>query len=562
MTRTDRAIVGALVVALLAIGVAIGASSSPTQVTPTAAASPTASTGSTGPQAYREGVLGRATSISPLTARTRADRDLVGLVFSGLVALGPNGTLVPGLATSWTSDKTGRVWTFHLGDATWHDGVPVTAADVVFTVHAIQDPDYTGPAVGSWTDVTAIAKDEHTVQFELATPLSGFLEATTLPIVPAHLLEDVPIDQLGDDPFGQAPIGTGPFRLVSLDDDEAILAPAPQPASARQPVASPETASTIPIPGIEIHFFDDPVTLAHAYETGDIDTVAGLPASEAGPLAALPGSRLMRYPTTTLTAVFLNLRASHGTFRDSRIRRAFLQAIDRTTIVASAYGGAAVRADSLIPPSSWAFDQASSPVVTFDRTAARRGLRQVGWKPSNGTWKTVSGKKPVTFELLGPDADTNPATFAAVASIVTDWRALGLRVTQVGLSPADMVDRIQTGNFEAVVVDIDVGLDPDLYPILASTQTRSGGLNIAGIQNQALDKLLAAARKPASKSKRVAAYKALEKALAKAQYVLPIAFRDELVVVRDTVSGPAIRPISDGSERFWDVLTWRLAIGR
>jgi peptide/nickel transport system substrate-binding protein len=572
LTRTDRAVVGALVIVLLALTVAIGATNPPTPIPVRAGASPTPSSAATGPRPYREGVLGRATSISPLTARTRADRDLVGLVFSGLVALGPKGTLVPGLAKSWSSDKTGKRWTFRLRNTHWHDGVAVTAADVVFTVHTIQDPDYTGPAVGSWKDVTAVAVNERTVRFELATPLGGFLQAATLPIVPAHLLEDVPVDQLGDHPFGQAPVGTGPFKLVSLDENVAILTPAAQSAGAGpqastqpspQPSPSGDVAGSVPLPGIEIHFFDDPVMLAHAYETGEVDAVAGLPAAEASRLASLPDSRLMKYPTTTLTAIFFNLRVSHPIFRDGRVRKALLTAIDRTRIVSSAYGSAATRADSLIPPTSWAFDQKSSRQVKYDRVAARQLLRNVGWKWSKPWWKTVSGKKTVSFELLGPDADTNQATYAAVASIVKDWRSLGLKVTQVGLTPAELVgERIQTGNFEAVVVDINVGLDPDLYPILASTQTRSGGLNVGGLQDQDLDRLLAAARKPASKTKRVEAYKALQKALATANYVLPIAFRDETVVLRNTVLGPTIRPISDGSERFWDVLTWRLAIGR
>jgi peptide/nickel transport system substrate-binding protein len=564
LTRIDRAVVGVLLLVFITLTVAIGASNPAAPPSLTAGSSPNASAPPNGPRSYREGVLGRASSISPLTARTRADRDLVGLVFGGLVALGPDGTLVPGLAKSWTSDKGGKTWTFHLGTAQWHDGVAVTAADVVFTVHTIQDPDYTGPAVGSWKDVTATAVDEKTVRFKLATPLGGFLQAATLPIVPAHLLEDVPVDQLADDSFGQAPVGTGPYRLVSLDENHAVLAPASSPASSSPgPSASPEVPGSIPLPGIEIHFFDDAVTLAHAYETGEIDAVAGLPAPEAARLAKLPDSRLMKYPTTTLTAVFFNLRGSHPLFRLIRTRMALLQAIDRTRIIRAAYGAAATRADSLIPASSWAFDPASSPPVKFNRAGARRLLHQVGWRWVNGSWRTATGKKPISFELVGPDADTNQATYAAVASIVRDWRALGLKVKQVGLSPSELVgDRIQTGNFEAVVVDINVGLDPDLYPILASTQTRSGGLNIAGLQDRNLDKLLAAARKPSATGPRGAAYRALQKALSHANYVLPIAFRDEVVVVRNTVSGPMIRPISDGSERFWDVLTWRLAIGR
>ena len=90
---------------------------------------------------YREGVLGRPVSVSPLSARTQADRDLVALVYSGLVRNGPAGTIVPDLAERWTVDGTGAVWTFQLReDARWHDGEPVTAEDVVFTIHVLQDP--------------------------------------------------------------------------------------------------------------------------------------------------------------------------------------------------------------------------------------------------------------------------------------------------------------------------------------------------------------------------------------------------------------------------------------
>ena len=132
MTRTDTTVVGALVVllALLASLVGIPALQA-TSATPSIG--PDASGGS-GPRAYREGVVGHAVSVSPLTARTQADRDLVALVFSGLVRNGPNGTVVPDLAERWSVDDKGRVWTFQLReDALWHDGEPVTADAVSYT---------------------------------------------------------------------------------------------------------------------------------------------------------------------------------------------------------------------------------------------------------------------------------------------------------------------------------------------------------------------------------------------------------------------------------------------
>ena len=99
-------------------------------------------------------------SVSPLTARTQADRDLVALVFAASSATGPDGTVVPDLAERWSVDATGKTWTVDLrDDARWQDGEPVTADDVVFTIHTLQDPAYSGPGGrrrGARSTVTAL----------------------------------------------------------------------------------------------------------------------------------------------------------------------------------------------------------------------------------------------------------------------------------------------------------------------------------------------------------------------------------------------------------------------
>ena len=144
MTRIDAFVVGTLVVLFALIAGLVGVPS----LVPAASSSPPPTAGpiTAGPRPYREGVLGHPSSVSPLSAKTQADRDLVALVYSGLVRNGPAGSLVPDLAERWTVDPTGAVWTFELRtDARWHDGEPVTADDVAYTVHVLQDPSYTGP---------------------------------------------------------------------------------------------------------------------------------------------------------------------------------------------------------------------------------------------------------------------------------------------------------------------------------------------------------------------------------------------------------------------------------
>ena len=573
MTRRDRGVIAALVVLF---GLIVGGVAAPA-LTQSPSTSPAPSAIFTESRPYREGILGVAGNVNPLTAQTRADQDLVALVFSGLVALGPDGSLVQGLARDWEVDEAGKVWTFYLRpEARWHDDTPLTADDVAFTVGILQDPEYSGPGGASWRDVTVEAVDERTVRFELATPLGGFLQAATQPIVPAHLLADVPVDALATHPFGRHPVGSGPFRLVTLDEDHAVLAPyvpgegAPAVAGSPEPgnpLATPEiVVPERPLPylvGIELLFFRDVPTLVAAYEAGDLDAASGLPVGEASRLGLTPGSRLIRYPTSILTALVFNLRAAQPEFRDARIRLALLKGTDRAGILEEAFGGHAVTANVPISPASWAYDAASGRPTGYDRTAATAALAAAGWKAEDGSWRRPGSDKPVAFDLLSPDVATNSTTFLAAASIAGDWQRLGLDVRHVALPPAELVaNRLRSGKFAAAVIDVNVGLDPDLYPLLASTQTVGQGLNLAGLQDAGLDRLLEAARRPGTAAERKTAYDALEKLLAARQYLLPIAFRDDVVVVRDSVVGPVARQISAPNDRFWDVLTWRLAGGR
>ncbi len=578
MTRTDSFVVGTLVVLLAVIA---GLVSAPAILPATATvATPQPTPGTVTARPYREGVLGHPVSVSPLTAKTQADRDLVALVFSGLVRNGPNGTLVPDLAEHWSVDVTGSVWTFQLrDDARWHDGEPVTADDVAYTIRVLQDPAYIGPAARSWNEVTVKTEGMRTVIFTLRTPLGGFLQAATQPIAPAHLLSDIPVDQLATTPFGRQPVGSGPFAVASLDDQHAELIPAATMLQAETPTAEPSPLATdslaAPVPserpsrpvpylaGMDFTFFDDPQALSDAFSEGGLDAASGLSPAMTRDLARLPGTRSINYPGATMTAVLLNLRQGHPEFADPMVRTALLEAIDRVRLSSDAFAAAAAVSSGPIPPSSSMFDPTADPAVAYDPVAAEAALKKAGWTKAADGWRLPRVKAPLALELVSPDRASNPAAFAAAEAVSRDWSALGLAVTHIALSPGDFVTgRLATGKFQVAVGDVTVGLDPDLYPLLASSQTVTGGSNVIGLQDQALDKLLVTARGAGTDADRLSAYSALQKALAKGRYLLPLAFADESIVVRDTLEGPSVRQVADPADQFWDVLTWRLAAGR
>ena len=169
---------------------------------------------------------------------------------------------------------------------------------------------------------------------------------------------------------------------------------------------------------------------------------------------------------------------------------------------------------------------------------------------------------PIAIDVLCPEELANPVAYAVAQAVVDAWHGIGLSARLVPLPAAELLgDRLTRGDYAVSVLPFAIGLDPDVYPLLAASQTRTGGSNVIGLQDPDLDKLLVAARSPIDDIERAAAYKALEQRLSEKTYMLPLAFRDEYVVLRSTVTGPESRPIASAGDRYWDVLIWRLADG-
>ena len=578
MKLRDRALVGILSVALVVLSIA---ALGPSLQSSDDSAEPTP--GNVNTRHYVEGVIGRVSNASPFGARSAADRALVALLFRGLVHLGPGSSITPDLASRWEVGDAGRTWTFHLrARQTWEDGEPITADDVAFTVGILSDPAYSGPGGESWRDVTASVVDPMTIELHLTTPLGGFLQAATQPIAPVHLLGGIPPDQIADDPFGQAPVGSGPYHLVYMLTGVVMLAAntpiEPVPSDAGGPnfatprptdslaVARATQKADVAIPylsQLELRYYDDAGSLRKAWDAGELDAASGLQPADAVVLAATPGARLVTYAGTTLLAAGLNLRSGQGVFQDPAVRRALLQAIDRNRLIATVLGGLGGRADSLIPPSSPMFDGAGNQSIAFDPSAAKLALAKAGWKQSGQSWTPKGATEPIVIELLSPEETANPVAYAAAEAVVAAWHDIGLAVRHVPLPATELIgDRLVRGRFQVAILPFAIGLDPDVYPLLAASQTRTGGSNVIGLQDPDLDKLLVAARTPLDEGERVAAYAKLQQRLEDRDYLLPLAFRDDYVVFRDTVLGPESRPVGSSGDRYWDVLTWRLADGK
>ena len=217
---------------------------------------------------YVEGVMGYWEAINPILAPSMAagnptEQDLTSLVFDGLTVLAEDGQIAPSLATDWDVSDDGLAYEFRLRrDVTWHDMAPLTSADVAFTVQALQDPGYQGDADLSalWRNVIVEQVDPHTVRFRLAEPLPSFLYYTTIGLLPAHLLGDVPAAELPSHSFSREhPVGTGLFKVESTAADRVVL------------VANEDYWGARPyLERLEFWFYDDWQGLLTDFERGEV----------------------------------------------------------------------------------------------------------------------------------------------------------------------------------------------------------------------------------------------------------------------------------------------------
>jgi ABC-type transport system substrate-binding protein len=604
MNRRDRFAIVGLFLALAVVGAALlirvpsSGSNGPGQ-------------GSATSVPYREGVVGHPSSINPLTPRSQADRDLVALLFRGLVKAGPNGTVVPDLAT-WTSSADGRAYTFQMReDAYWDDGQPVTAADVVYTVGLLQDPSYNGPVGSSWQGVRATSKGSYTVTLTMTLPIAGFLREAELPILPSHLLMGTPVAQLADSDYSSRPVGDGAYRIVELDYSHALLArvtavtgappstptpsatasasptpikfatatpaptPSPQPTVAATAAATAAKATPTPllpplasgttlkaVSNIELIFYADSASAAADFSAGKLDAVGGLTPAQTDAALKIAGSRLVPYRWANLLSVVVNQRADHQELRDPNARTGLLAAIDRNALLTKVLEGRGSFADLPIPNWSSAYDSGSVTATPYDILDAEGYLATAGWQRTAAGWTAPKGTAIYSLELLTMDQASNPVIYQTAMQVAAAWAAIGLVVQVDAVPTAAYMQRLNAGQFSSAIVAFGVGLDPDLGPLLLSSQVGSGGSNVSGLQDATLDGLLLTVHKTVDPVARQEAISALEKYISTTLPILPLAFRDYDLVVSNGVRNMVSNPISDPSGRFWDVINWRLASGR
>ncbi|MDQ3696070.1 MAG: ABC transporter substrate-binding protein [Chloroflexota bacterium] len=454
-----------------------------------------------------DGTLIVSVAGEPLSFNPNLHLDATGFVvacniFSMLVTLDGEYNLLPDLARRWEVAADGLTVTFDLvRRVEWHDGEPVTAADVKYSLEAIM-ADESAPANSILDPIASVdAADDTTVVLNLSAPsasLVGSLGWAGTFILPAHIYEGT---DWTTNEANQAPVGSGPFRFASYT-----------PAASIDLLTNYDYYGDGPhVDRLIFQIIPDAETAVQALRNGEIDLVYSPPV----PMSRIPELRQtsgIMVGEQMLPGVFvLGFNLEAGPTSNLDVRRALAQAIDRQQILEVALGGASDAATSFsslgITPGSTSGPTDGPTAPALDRDAAA-GLEAAGYPVVDDT----------RFRLVLPYSTGSPAPAAIAAVIGEQLGAINVETELVALAPGAWEERMRTGEFDLGVIDGSSG--PATPRALVGT---GGSGNYWRFSDPAVDALLDEADALLDEDERAGVDRAFQEILAEWLPILPLA---------------------------------------
>ncbi|GGN32108.1 ABC transporter substrate-binding protein [Streptomyces fuscichromogenes] len=421
-------------------------------------------------------------------------------VVEGLTRLDANGTAVPALATSWSSEQGGRSWLFTLRDARFQDGTEVTAeaVAVALTRAAGAEP---APAALSGVRLTAAAVGADRVR--VATTVAD-------PVLPLRL-SNPGLAVFSPTAYGKNgkvnPVGTatGPFELTRITGDTAAALDRFDDYWGGRAQAS----------GIDAKYVSDGTARANALRTGDVDIAEAIPVAQ---VAALDKGTAHEVNTARNTSLYLNTRK--GVFKDAGLRTAAREAIDTTAVVKGVYEGYAEPAQGLFGQAlTWAAGRRTVPAGRAAATDAEG--RSI-------TVATYSDRPelPETAQVLQQQLEQ--AGFTVRLEVRTYARLEG-----------DLL----AGKFDATVASRNMMLDTgDPVTVLAGDYTCDGSYNLSFLCDKGVDALVAAAGTKSDPAERQDAAMKAEAAILRTDAVIPLVHLKVVTGIGRSVKGAVLDP--------------------
>jgi peptide/nickel transport system substrate-binding protein len=496
-----------------------------------------------------EAVVGLPRSINPVLAQTDVDRDISGLIYAGLMKFDGD-MIVPDLAERYSVSEDGLTYTFTLReDARFHDGTPVTADDVEFTIQKIQDVTVKSPRRIDWSYVTVQKISPTVIELTTKQPYAPFLSNTTIGILPKHLWRDVANEQFGYTTLNLEPVGAGPYKFSDMTQDSSGV-----PSSYTVSAWNRYQGGRPYVSKIVFKFFESEADAVGAFLDGSVTSVGGVSPVEASKIAKTrPDAKIVSEPMSRIFGIFFNTNQSPA-LAQKEARQALSIMAPRQEIVDKVLMGYGIPVKSPIPGKV-------ADVSNDNIDAAKKLLDRGGWVMDANKEvlvKTVKKEKiPLEFTIATTDA---PELKAAAELVKASWESIGAKVTIKVFEYGDLYQNIiRPRKYDALLFGEVIGKDQDIYAFWHSSQRNAPGLNLAQYTNSSVDNILTEARATLDTEKREASYAQFEKIVMDEVPAVLLYSPDYIYAVSNGVGGVSLENIALPSDRWHSVSKWHTA---
>lgn len=496
---------------------------------------------------YREGVLGQPRFINPIYATSDTDRSLVNLVYAGLYKFDSNGQVVPDLAEGFpevSADQ--KTYTVKLRNAQWHNGLPVTANDVVFTIQTLQNSQFNSPKRVEWLSTNVEAQNEKTVVFKLKDVSGPFLNNLTLPIISEVIWSKISPSDFVLSQGNIEAIGNGPYRIKEV---KKLSQGSIQSITLEAFDSYPAGRSHLET--VRINFYENNEELLKALHGNQIDGIGFNNFDEKISIKqSLKDLTVYQIPLPQYQAVFIN--TANKILGDSRIRQALNMAVNKSKVLENVYDNQGLIIDSPI----LAQQVNNLPAVenSFNIEQAKSILEQAGWHENQETKIRRKGSSELKFSLATNDTNINLKT---AQMLIDQWKQIGVQVTLNSLPTRELNDSvIKSRSYDMLVFAQKLGSDPDPFVFWHSSQTKHPGLNLSNYSNQTVDELISEARASTDKTTRDQKYIELHNVI---KQDLPAIFLVQSVytyAIKNNIQGVDIQTMPDETARFYNLRNW------
>ena len=500
---------------------------------------------------YNEGILGTLSNVNPIYATGEVDTSLSQLIFAGLMGYNSNNQLIGVLATGYSVDSRGTLYTVKLRpNLRWQDGQPLTAADVVFTFKTLQNPEAESPFYSSWQDIVVSSPSPLTIQFKLPNPLASFPYNLTVGIIPKHILGNLqPTDMRAATFNTYNPIGAGPFSWHAIE------------VSGNTPQNAAEQISLLPfkdyvlgepkLTEFIVHAYADQNQLLAAFASGQLSGLAGL---ERVPkmITKIPSAQVHSLILTAGTYVFF--KTQNSLLADASIRKALVAAANPSAIM-NKLGYTTIPVNEPLLYGQLAFNPKYAQ-VTNDLLQAKALLNSDGWVVGKDGY-AYKGSQQLSFSLVTTDT---PENRLVVGLLVKQWRQIGANVVPSFEPAATFSTTLADHNYDATLDGISIGNDPDVFVYWDRSQydPRSSGLNLSEYNSSSASSSLEEGRTRLDPALRTIKYQPFLAAWQKDAPALGLYQPREIYITNGPVFGLSNSEINAQQNRFNNVANWEI----